>query len=171
MYSSQMKHLRPIAIILAMSVLTGLVVYWAVEAVYRIAQVQSWPPALTNLSPFIAIAAIWFLIGRPVKRRLERRAEHRRQCNTQVGERNLPQRTLTKTQWIWKVGVLYWGGWMFLVFVVPGPLIPHFTMGKPLTVHDYTGGVFTSAIFSFPAGAIFGWLMWRNAKRIRHSNV
>ena len=162
-----MKDLRPIALVGAISVLAGLVVYGAVMAVYRIAQAQSWPPALTDLSPFIVLAAVWFLIGRPVTRVLKRRAEHRQQSSTRIGELNAPQRTLTKSELIWKIGVLYWGGLMFLFFVIVSPLIPHFTMGEPLTMHEYTSGLFISAIICFPAGAIFGWLMWRNAKPAR----
>jgi hypothetical protein len=113
----KMKHLRSIALVAAISVLAALVVYGAVMAVYRIAQAQSWPPALTNLSPFIALAAVWFLIGRPVTRVLKRRAERLQQSSTRIGEANPPQRTLTKSELIWKIGVLYWGGLMMLLIL------------------------------------------------------
>jgi len=147
------------AIVAAVSVLAGLVVYGAVMAVYRIAQARPWPPALTNLSAVIALAGVWFLIGRPVTRVLNRRSGQQ-QSSATIGEVNAHRRTLTKGELIWKIGVLYWGGLMFLFFAIVGPIIPHFTMGKPLTMPKYISSMFISAIICFPAGAIFGLLMW-----------
>ena len=124
------------AIVAAVSVLAGLVVYGAVMAVYRIAQARPWPPALTNLSAVIALAGVWFLIGRPVTRVLNRRSGQQ-QSSATIGEVNAHRRTLTKGELIWKIGVLYWGGLMFLFFAIVGPIIPHFTIGKPLTMPKY----------------------------------
>src|SRR5215813_14021221 len=66
----------------------------------------------------------------------------------------------TKRQFIWKIGVLYWGGLMFLFFTIVGPLIPHFTMGKPLTLELYIGNAITSLVTCFFGGMLFGWVMW-----------
>jgi hypothetical protein len=60
--------------------------------------------------------------------------------------------------------VLSWGGPMFASFAIAGPLITHFTMGKPLTLGLYIATALTSAILMLPVGALFGWGMWLVAK-------
>ena len=77
----------------------------------------------------------------------------------------------TRGRFIWKFGVLRWGGFMFTVFGVLGPLIPHFTMGKPVTVGLYISDAIISAIIIFPAGAVYGWALWSWAKRKRKSSA
>ena len=64
--------------------------------------------------------------------------------------------------------MLYWGGMMFLFFAVIDPLIPHFTMEKSLNFDEYIKGAIV-ALLAFPAGAVFGWLGWRQAERNRRA--
>jgi len=79
------------------------------------------------------------------------------------------QRIATKRDVIWRLGVFYWGGLMFVFLAVVGPLIPHFTMGKPLNFDEYfKWAVF--ALVAFPAGAVFGWFLWRHAERNRRES-
>ena len=75
---------------------------------------------------------------------------------------------LTKRQFIWRIGVLYWGGLMFLFFAVVMPLIRHFTIGKPLTIKNYAVTAVASAVAFFPSGLLFGWAMWLIAQGKRN---
>jgi hypothetical protein len=111
---------------------------------------------ITNLLPLIILITVWFIVVRPLARAWEKRIERRQGDTMQAGQRT----TVSKSQFIWKIGVKQWGGFMFLTFAIGGPLIPHFTMGKPLTIDAYVAGAVTSALVCFPGGALFGWLMW-----------
>jgi hypothetical protein len=118
------------------------------------------PPIVTNFLPLIILIAVWLFLLRPLMKRSKNREQHSETVSQ-------PQRTLTKAQFIWKIGVLYWGGFMFLVFAVIGPLIPHFTMGKPLTLDEYISNAIRSAFLTFPGGAAFGWFVWYQSEKNR----
>lgn len=118
-------------------------------------------PALLNLLPLFVLVLVWLLIVRPISHRWKRQAKHRYVAET----RDARPRTLTKGEAIWKLGVLYWGSRMFVFFAVVGPLIPHFTMRKPLNFAAYAKAVIAALIW-FPAGAVFGWFLWRRGKWI-----
>ena len=114
--------------------------------------------------PLVAVVLVWLLVIRPLSRRRERQAKQRRGTLP----RDPRQRTATKGEVIWRIGVLYWGGMMFLFFAIVGPLIPHFTMGKPLSPDEYIKGAIV-ALVAFPAGAVFGWRLWRPAEQNRRA--
>jgi hypothetical protein len=122
------------------------------------------PPVLKNLLPLFVLVLVWLLIVRPLSHRWERQAKERRGAQT----RDARQRTATKREVIWRIGVLYWGGMMFVFFAVVDPMIPHFTMGKPLDFDEYIKGAI-AALIAFPAGGVFGWLLWRHAERNRRA--
>jgi hypothetical protein len=63
--------------------------------------------------------------------------------------------------------MLYWGGMMFAFFAVIGLVISHFTMREPLR-YEYSKLAIT-ALIMFPAGAVFGWFLWRHAERNRRT--
>jgi hypothetical protein len=124
------------------------------------------PPVVTNLLPLIILVAVWLIVFRPLMRRSKNREEHR-ETKTEVSQN---PKTHTKSQFIWKIGVMYWGGFMFLVFAIIGPLIPHFMMGKPLTTAEYISNGISSAFIMFPGGAAFGWFVWYQSKKNRNMN-
>ena len=66
---------------------------------------------------------------------------------------------------MWRVGVLGWGLRMFVFFAAFGPLIPHFTMGKPITLTGYIFYAVASAISIFPGSALFGLCLYEFAAR------
>lgn len=111
------------------------------------------PPIIQNLLPLIILVVVWLVVVRPLAAKSDKRI--RAQWDANPGSRPQPR---SKNQLIWKVGVLYFGGIMFLFFTFAMPLIPHFTMGKPYSINDG----FTTALVAFPLGAVFGWFLWRN---------
>lgn len=111
------------------------------------------PPIIQNLLPLIILVVVWLVVVRPLAAKWDKRI--RAQWDANPTSRPQPR---SRNQFIWKVGVVYFGGIMFLLFAFVMPLIPHFTMGKPYSMN---GGL-TTALVTFSLGAVFGWFLWRN---------
>ena len=74
---------------------------------------------------------------------------------------------LTRNQFVWKVGVLYWGRRMVILMTILGLVVPWLTMGKTITLGRLLFSLIVSTVVMLPLGAVFGFVMWEVGKRIK----
>jgi uncharacterized BrkB/YihY/UPF0761 family membrane protein len=118
------------------------------------------PPALANLLPLLVIIAVYFLIGKPLTKRWQASLERQMtpQMREQYRQRWVKMRAGGRTRYIWRYGVLRFGGGCFAIGT---PLLLLFApRTHSLTVSEILASTLISAIIWPIGGYWFGRQTW-----------
>jgi len=72
----------------------------------------------------------------------------------------------SRSDYVWKLGALRWGGLMFVIISILRPLIPHAASSpKPFSLWGFLLDSLIGLCIWIPAGALFGLSLWAWTRR------